>query len=156
MAQDRNIHNATPALQEAWAHVQAHWDVRWGGEVRPVLVEVHRSAAVQRAYYAQGRQNLSLVNNLRKAAGLAPIGAEENRNVVTYRRPGRSKHEKMPSEAIDILIMKGRIIVNDPAWYRRLADMMRSYNHAIIWGGDWDGDQRSDDERFVDMPHFEI
>lgn len=27
---------------------------------------------------------------------------------------------------------------------------------GLRWGGDWDGDGRSDDETFVDLPHFEL
>lgn len=156
MGQDRNIGNAILPLQDAWAFVQANWAHRWGNELRPTLVEVHRSAATQRAYYAQGRKPLAQVNALRKAAGHAPISAADNKRIITHRREGSSKHERLPSEAIDILIMRGRAVVNEPIWYRRLADMMRSQNHSIVWGGDWDGDQRSDDERFLDMPHFEL
>ena len=28
--------------------------------------------------------------------------------------------------------------------------------HRLRWGGDWDGDGRSSDETFVDLPHFEL
>ena len=28
--------------------------------------------------------------------------------------------------------------------------------HAIRWGGDWDGNGRSSDETFIDLPHFEL
>lgn len=156
MAQDRNINNAVPALQAAWKLVQAEWAITFTGNIRPVLVEVHRSAATQKAYFAQGRYSLGMVNKLRAEAGLPALSAEQNRRVITYRREGSSKHEFFPSRAIDILLMKGSEIVNDPIWYRRLADMIRAHNPNITWGGDWDGDQRMDDEKFVDMPHFEV
>lgn len=29
-------------------------------------------------------------------------------------------------------------------------------NHLLRWGGDWDGDGRSLDESFSDLPHFEL
>lgn len=29
-------------------------------------------------------------------------------------------------------------------------------SHRLRWGGDWDGDGRSTDERFQDLPHFEL
>ncbi len=28
--------------------------------------------------------------------------------------------------------------------------------HRIRWGGDWDGDGRTSDETFIDLPHFEL
>jgi peptidoglycan L-alanyl-D-glutamate endopeptidase CwlK len=156
MAQDRNIENAVPALRAAWKVVQANWAKLHGSAVRPILVEVHRSAETQRAYYAQGRKPLWQVNRLRTEAKLPPLSEEQNRRVITYRQEGTSKHEAFPSKAIDILIMNGAAIVNDPREYRKLADIIRGHNPDITWGGDWDGDQRMDDERFVDMPHFEF
>lgn len=28
--------------------------------------------------------------------------------------------------------------------------------HQLIWGGDWDADNRTDDQSFNDLPHFEL
>jgi len=28
--------------------------------------------------------------------------------------------------------------------------------HRLRWGGDWDGDGRTADERFIDLPHYEL
>ena len=35
-----------------------------------------------------------------------------------------------------------------------LADGRMTY--AVRWGGDWDGDGDWRDERFLDMPHYEL
>lgn len=47
-----------------------------------------RTMAEQQALYAQGRQPLNVVNNLRTQAGLPPITAEENKGKVTDLRFG--------------------------------------------------------------------
>lgn len=43
-----------------------------------------------------------------------------------------------------------------PRIARRMKAAAAELGHAITWGGDWDGDGSSDDERFKDGPHFQI
>ena len=155
MKTNREIGNAVVALQKAWAFVRLEWVRAFPFGPTLILAEVFRAPETQAAYHAQGRKPLEEVNRLRKVADLAAINASENK-VVTYRQAGTSKHELLPSRAIDIMVMKNGQISNDPIYYRKLADLLRAHNPKIVWGGDWDGDQRSDDEKFVDMPHFEI
>lgn len=41
----------------------------------------------------------------------------------------------------------------------RIADELlekKLITHRLRWGGDWDGDGRTLDENFVDLPHFEL
>lgn len=41
----------------------------------------------------------------------------------------------------------------------RIADELlekKLITHRLRWGGDWDGDGRTVDEGFVDLPHFEL
>jgi peptidoglycan L-alanyl-D-glutamate endopeptidase CwlK len=78
----------------------------------------------------------------------------------------RSKHNSMPSLAVDLAPLKGRTIDwNDTPAFVALGKLMRqaaaARGVAIRWGGDWDRDglTRADgdrDERFIDLPHFEI
>lgn len=78
----------------------------------------------------------------------------------------RSKHNSMPSLAVDLAPLKGKAIDwNDTPAFVAMAKLMRQAASArgvtVRWGGDWDGDgqTRADgdrDERFVDLPHFEI
>jgi len=78
----------------------------------------------------------------------------------------KSKHNTNPSIAVDLAPLKdGAIDWNDTALFRELANRMMFTAKArgvdLRWGGDWDGDgkTRSDgdrDERFVDLPHFEL
>ena len=72
------------------------------------LNEVKRTEAVQRAYFAQGRNPLALVNSLRKLAGLYPLAKSENKYKVTWTL--RSRH--FTGRAFDIRLLK----YNKPTW----------------------------------------
>lgn len=69
-----------------------------------------------------------------------------------------SKHNTLPSSAVDIAPYP--IDWKDTARFARLAGYLERIAHEqgirIRWGGDWDGDFATADERFIDMPHFEI
>lgn len=77
-----------------------------------------------------------------------------------------SKHNALPSRAVDLAPLKGGTIDwQDAAGFialgRLVQEVAREQGIAVRWGGDWDGDgkTRSDgdrDERFVDLPHFEL
>jgi peptidoglycan L-alanyl-D-glutamate endopeptidase CwlK len=69
-----------------------------------------------------------------------------------------SKHNKLPSMAVDIAPYP--IDWTDKAafaylqgYIRRIADEL---GIKIVWGGDWNGNWRTEDERLVDMPHIEL
>lgn len=75
-----------------------------------------------------------------------------------------SKHNSHPSKAIDIAPYP--IDWNDWNRFRILAgyilaiaDTLYSLElieHRLTWGGDWDRDYQESDERFRDLPHFEL
>lgn len=156
---NRDINDAVKPLQEAWAFVKAEWPRRYPQYPVPFLSEVYRSADLQRAYYAQGRDPLARVNSQRRLVNLAPITEAENRRKVTYSKPGQSKHQQFPSKAIDALFVKPgtkRDISDNMEYYLALAKMIREFNPAITWGGDWNKNWKTNDERLVDMPHFEV
>lgn len=77
-----------------------------------------------------------------------------------------SKHNSLPSIAVDLApICDGSIDWNNHAAFIEMARAFLRIAHAkgvfIRWGGDWDGDGLSrydgdKDERFVDLPHFEL
>jgi hypothetical protein len=153
---NRDIRDAHKRLQLAWEYVEQQWPIRYPHDPRPVLNDVYRSPDVQRAYYAQGREKLANVNSLRRAVGLAPLTEDENRKKVTWALAGQSKHQRKPSEAIDVYFFRGKKISDEFRLYKQYADLMREFDPKIRWGGDWDSDGRSDDEKKLDMPHCEI
>ena len=81
-----------------------------------------------------------------------------------------SKHNLKPGEifskAVDIIPYfanaenKTHYDWNDLIAFGRMAGVMftmaKQQNVRIRWGGDWDGDGRTADEVFKDLPHFEL
>ncbi|GAB2780299.1 hypothetical protein GCM10027275_24800 [Rhabdobacter roseus] len=156
---NRDIRRAHKRLQLAWEHLLRVWAQRHPDDPVPFLSQVYRSAIEQRAYYAQGRESLSVINELRDKAGLAPIDAEEAWRKVTNSPPGRSKHERTPSEAIDVAFVKKgtkRDLDWTPRLFLQVAKILREFDPKITWGADWNRNWNTKDERFIDSPHFEI
>jgi peptidoglycan L-alanyl-D-glutamate endopeptidase CwlK len=80
-----------------------------------------------------------------------------------------SKHNLSPSMAVDsgpFFIEIHNTDWNDKLAFARFAGRVDQITdqllkegkitHSIIWGGDWDGDNRSTDQRFMDLPHFQL
>ena len=108
---------------------------RWSGDPvlrllgLPIVTEGYRSAAVQDELYTHGRS----------APG----------PVVTHKRGGESKHNCIPSRALDVafLLPSGEV-----SWsgmlLSKFARLMAAADARVHWGGDWLG--------FRDRPHFEV
>ncbi len=107
------------------------------------ISETMRDECVQQAYYAQGRQPLVIVNDMRKDAGLWPISEAENKKKITWTT--QSKH--MTGDAIDIIPMDGNRplwVYNKDAW----APLVAAFKaQGFEWGGDW---------KELDYPHFQF
>ena len=69
-----------------------------------------------------------------------------------------SKHNSIPSLAVDIAPYP--LIWDDFGRFKFLAGVMFAIAHSkgirLRWGGDWDGDFDFNDQKWYDMPHFEI
>lgn len=157
MGVNRNIQDAVPELQQAWVHLKGQYNVQYPMDPTVILSEVHRSAAVQTAYYAQGRNSLGTVNALRKTAGLPAIGKTENSRKITFKKAGHSKHEASPSQAFDIAFVKEDGTLDwSPKLFERAARIIRDAYPLITWGGDWNHNGKTSDETFIDFPHFQV
>lgn len=70
----------------------------------------------------------------------------------------RSWHNHSPSRAVDIAPWP--IDWKDPDRFKVLAGYILGTADAmsikLTWGADWDHDYTLSDERFVDLPHFEL
>lgn len=68
------------------------------------------------------------------------------------------KHNTVPSNAIDIAPCP--LDWNDSLAFARLAGYVQAVGDAkgirLRWGGDWDRDGQSKDERFLDLVHLEL
>ena len=128
----------TARLAEVRPELVATYQValrRWSGDPGlrllglPIVTEGHRSAEAQDELYTHGRS----------APG----------PVVTYKRGGDSKHNTLPSRALDVafLLADGSV-----SWsgllLSKFARLMKASDARVHWGGDWPG--------FKDFPHFEV
>lgn len=156
MGVNRDITLCDPRLQLAWAYALEQWTAQHPAGPKLILVETYRSPDVQRAYYAQGREKLAIVNKIRMANGLYPLSEEENRKKITNAKPGQSKHQVKPAKAFDIGFLSGGKMDWSEANYTQVAAILKVAFPDVTWGGDWDHDGKSSDERFIDRPHFEV
>lgn len=74
-----------------------------------------------------------------------------------------SLHNKLPSKAVDLAPYypeAPHIRWEDREGFTYLAGIVKgiatSMGYKIRWGGDWDSDNDLKDEKFRDLPHFEV
>lgn len=73
-----------------------------------------------------------------------------------------SRHNSYPSQALDICPWYSDVKIpwDDVeifrAWGGFVLGISKELGIELIWGGDWDRDWRFKDQRFVDMPHFQL
>lgn len=101
-----------------------------------MVIEGHRSIERQQQLFAEGKSRID---------GVARLG----------------KHNHDPSQAIDMAPLRGgRIDWDDRELWLVFGGIVLAAAGAlqlpIRWGGDWDGDGHFRDQRFHDMPHFEL
>lgn len=111
--------------------------------VKVAVTSGYRSKAEQKALYAQGRQPLSQVNSLRKAAGMAPITAKENLGTVTKAKPGSSLHNfGLAVDVVPVENGKPTWSPKDPKTWNTIAAAAKKY--GLTPGPAWD------------KPHYEL
>lgn len=65
---------------------------------------------------------------------------------------GESPHNYLPSRAIDVFFQ----VDGKALWaFQRYKALAKRKPSNIIWGGDWDNDGLSTDEKWIDSPHFQ-
>ena len=76
----------------------------------------------------------------------------------TTKQAGESKHNQQPSIAVDVCPYP--IDWDNPKRFYLLAGFMFQaasiLDVRIRWGGDWDSDWDHTDQKFHDLPHFEL
>ena len=80
---------------------------------------------------------------------------DENRTKVKY---PNGRHNSSPSKAVDVTPYP--VDWEDRERQTLFAGFVigigRGMGHKIRWGGDWDGDFETKDNKFDDFPHFEL
>jgi peptidoglycan L-alanyl-D-glutamate endopeptidase CwlK len=120
-----------PELAEAYAIALRRWlgDPTLVALGRPFVSEGYRSVQEQDELYTHGRS----------APG--PI--------VTYKRGGKSKHNVLPSKALDVAFLLPHGTTSwSPELLSKFARLMKAADIRVHWGGDWPD--------FKDRPHFEV
>jgi len=102
-----------------------------------------RSMEEQAALYAQGRENIAKVNELRKLSGMPTIG-HENR-IVTNAKPGYSLHNF--GLAFDVVPLDGGKPIWDPSHPVWLRIGNNGKGVGLEWAGEW--------KKFREYPHFQ-
>lgn len=120
------------------------------------IIEGFRSTAVQKAYYAQGRNNVEVVNEWRRRANLGPITEKANK-VITKCDGERVKSKHQSGLAVDIVpVVDGKLL-----WETSSEKAKELWTHlgqvgkmvGLEWGGDWD---KTASTLGWDCPHFEM
>lgn len=121
-----NLEAAALPLRLAWPWIAGHYAETHPGHVA-ILTCVDRDVREQQQLYAKGRTQ--------------PGG------IVTYCDGvhTKSKHNAVPSEALDFAIVINGKVSWDPAEYAPVG--MLAESRGLVWGGSWD--------TFKDFPHLE-
>lgn len=139
----RDIKMCHPDLQAIWPKHKAACKLI-GIDIQ--LSCTSREWIEQRALYAQGRDNLEIVNHLRAGCDMPLITEEENKRKVTWTldSPHIIRNGKRElSDAYDVFIIKnGKAVWNNPELYKQVASAGRVL--GLKCGID-----------FGDPPHFE-
>ena len=123
----RDLKDAVDKLRIATQESIIEFKVKYPTLSEPFVTCVYRSSTEQQALYNQGRTTPG------------PI--------VTHAKPGQSKHNTLPSKAVDIAFKtKEGKLDWDTTLFDKFAVIMKA--KGISWGGDF--------RSFKDKPHFEI
>jgi peptidoglycan L-alanyl-D-glutamate endopeptidase CwlK len=117
------------------------------GEDGYIIYEGMRSHAVQRAYYAQGRESLEDVNALRKAAGLYLLTSMKQ----NYKITNTMKSQHLLGRAMDVLpMLPNGNTTWDYAHYRKQFEIIHEAGKSagLECGWDW--------KDFPDKPHYQL
>ena len=100
-----------------------------------VVTEGIRDLATQKKYLAEGKSKTLKSKHLANAHGL--------------------------SQAIDLAFsINGKINWNDTTWLTKAGLHFEAYfkakNTKATWGGDWNKNGNTKDEKFLDMPHYQL
>jgi len=121
----RKLSDCDKILQDAWLETLLFWE----HPCLPFLTCTHRSNQEQAKLYA--------------------IGRTVPGRIVTYAKPGQSKHNHIPSLAFDVAFKNPGGSVNwDVKLFRLFAGKIKLIEPRVIWGGDF--------RKFTDYPHFEL
>ena len=144
MAHLDDLRPKTKKLCELWIE-----ECRKAG-INLVITQTLRSMELQDAYYSQGRESLSIVNEKRKKVNLPPITEKENKSIITKANAGSSPHNY--GLAWDFApIVNGKINWDNLDLFRKCGEISKKISfdgYTLEWGGDF--------KTIKDFPHIQL
>ncbi len=139
VAESRDLEHLEPGFRRDYLILKAEFQRRTGRQLFETCT--YRSCARQHELYQIGRRGVPGERIVTKLDGLTKKG----------------RHNVYPSEAVDVCVDidpgPGKHVTWDPEAYELLGALALEY--GLKWGGDWNRDGSSTDEKFVDYPHLE-
>ncbi len=143
-------------LQAVFLKAIEHRDIK--------IIEGARPDALQALYFDQGRSKLDGVTKKSKHQTSEKTPKSRAIDAGPYYA---DEWPRLPWSTSPLIAILGQVS-EDQAW-KNLENLKRwhgfggyilgigdSLGITLRWGGDWDGDERSDDQGFHDLPHFEL
>lgn len=138
LEESRDLAHCHPELARRYAGLKADFAAQTGRQLFETCT--WRSKERQAELYAQGRTAPGQI--VTKLDGFTK----------------KSRHNVWPSEAVDVCVDldpgPGKHATWDNAAYEVLGAL--ALTHGLVWGGDWNRNGSSADERFLDYPHIEL
>lgn len=138
LRESRDLAHCHPELVQRYGALKAAYQAQTGRQLFETCT--WRSKERQAELYAQGRT--------------APGAIVTKLDGFTK----RSRHNVWPSQAVDVCVDLDPGPGKHPTWdkpaYEALGALALA--HGLVWGGDWNRNGSSADERFLDYPHLEL
>jgi len=126
----RDLSALAPAMANAVLRVVADMEA-WGFD--PWIFETIRTDKRQRFLYGFGRTY------------------DDGRGKVTH---SETSADTWHGYGLAVDIVSKSLLWSPPNWFWPTLGLS-ARRHGLLWGGDWNNNGRSDDERFVDRPHIQ-
>lgn len=140
-------------LVELFSEVVKHFDCS--------VLEGRRDKDTQEYYFKTGKSKLrwsnskhnALVEDKSKAVDVVPYPVDWSyeKEIINHLTYGyKAGHDF--SRAM-------KVVHNIERWFKFggfVLGMAQKMEIPLVWGGDWDGDHQMSDQRFDDLPHFEL
>lgn len=142
----RKIEDLTPSMQEK---TKKFLELAKQNGIEVLIYCTYRSPEEQEVLYMQGRLKqfgltLQQLNEKRAKLGLYPLSENEASKIITYAKPGQSKHNTR--QAFDCVpIIGGKPQWNNIDLYKKLGLVGKQV--GLSWAGEW--------KKFKEYPHFE-
>lgn len=144
----RSKDDLDPLMAEAYDTACYVYKQTYPDAPQPFLTCTHRPPEEQTLLYNQTHDGKDNNGN-----GIIDDKSEK----VTWAKAWESPHNYMPSPAFDIAFINPltQKLSWDIIYFRRFADIIRKVSPLVRWGGDWNDNGKTSDEKKPDGPHYE-